>query len=381
MGKKIIDLCLHRLLSIKWHWELNRQYKKILKLNKIVGTNIENEKKWLAKWRAFNIPISHVQYRVFRRYIGDNINIVPEEVCHLLIEPILNSKMAAGYYGDKNFFDKLLPMDYMPRTILRKVRGFFYDIDYNPVDLYDSKLYELLSLANTSRIILKPSVDGESGRGVLLFDFFEKEQKWKARNSQDVLTVSFLINHCGDDIIIQESIEQHTDISFFNDSSVNTLRLGIYKSVKDDKSHVIGSIMRIGASGSIVDNAHCGGCFVGIAEDGKLAHTLCNQYGQTFTVFNGIDFTKDYFYPEWEKVLSFAKDISERIIHHRLLALDIVVDKTGNPRLIEFNAIPGTFSTWLFQFTTGAAFGIYTDEVLEYCIDKIKRMPLYSLKN
>ena len=43
---------------------------------------------------------------MFRKYIGDNIDIIPEEVSHLLIEPILNSKIAAGFYGDKNFFEK-----------------------------------------------------------------------------------------------------------------------------------------------------------------------------------------------------------------------------------------------------------------------------------
>lgn len=43
-----------------------------------------------------------------------------------------------------------------------------------------------------------------------------------------------------------------------------------------------------------------------------------------------------------------------------------MIDYLGNPRLIEYNI--SAFSTWLFQFTTGAAFGDYTDEVIEYCV-------------
>ena len=43
-----------------------------------------------------------------------------------------------------------------------------------------------------------------------------------------------------------------------------------------------------------------------------------------------------------------------------------MIDSSGMPRLIEYNV--SVFSLWLFQFTTGSAFGSYTDEVIEYCV-------------
>lgn len=47
-------------------------------------------------------------------------------------------------------------------------------------------------------------------------------------------------------IIVQEAVMQHEYINQFCDSSVNTLRLSLYKRIKDDKCHVTAAIMRIG---------------------------------------------------------------------------------------------------------------------------------------
>ena len=67
--------------------------------------------------------------------------------------------------------------------------------------------------------------------------------------------------------------------------------------------------------------------------------------------------------------------IGNNVPHHRLLALDIMVDKYDNPRLIEFNC--EGYGMWVFQFSMGSAFGEYTDEIIEYCknnIDKAQKV-------
>lgn len=81
---------------------------------------------------------------------------------------------------------------------------------------------------------------------------------------------------------------------------------------------------------------------------------VCNQYVQTSQTFNGIDFSLDFYYPEWESVILFAKDVCKHIIHHRLVALDIALNTNGSPNLIEYNITPGSFSSWLFQYTVGS---------------------------
>lgn len=177
-------------------------------------------------------------------------------------------------------------------------------------------------------------------------------------------------------IIIQEGVDQSEYISQFNPTSVNTLRLSMYRSVKDDRCHITGAIMRIGGKGSIVDNAHAGGCYVGIYPDGHFCKNVLDQYGVRKSIFNDVDFSSNTFmYPNWDKVIEFGKSVGQYVPHHRLIALDIVLDRNNNPKLIEFN-IEG-YSAWLFQYTIGTAFGKFTDEILDYCkanIDKVEEL-------
>lgn len=52
---------------------------------------------------------SKLDYLLFSRYIGNDINIVPEAISHNIIEPILNPVEYRRFYEDKNMFDKVLP--------------------------------------------------------------------------------------------------------------------------------------------------------------------------------------------------------------------------------------------------------------------------------
>lgn len=167
-------------------------------------------------------------------------------------------------------------------------------------------------------------------------------------------------------------MEQSEYISQFNPTSVNTIRLSIYKSVKTDDCHMTGAIMRIGGKGNIMDNAHAGGSYVGIKQDGTLCNKVFNQYGESCTEFNGIDFTQHYCIPNWENVVKFGKSIGKYYPHCRLLALDIVLDKRNEPKLIEVNV--KHYSPWLFQYTQDAAFGDWTDEILDYCRTHINQL-------
>ena len=47
-----------------------------------------------------------------------------------------------------------------------------------------------------------------------------------------------------------------------------------------------------------------------------------------------------------------------------------MLDKDDSPVLLEYNI--RAFSVWLFQFTNGAGFGEFTDEIIEYWTQKIQ---------
>lgn len=346
-----------------------RFYKKLMKINHFHNLKEDGENDWMSKWGKLGMKVNPIYYRLFSRYIGKDINIVPEDICHDVIEAILNPHRFAKYYSDKNVFDKLFPKGYLPKTILRKMGGFYYDANYCRVDINEEKFLQCLNSAGVDKIIVKPSVEGSSGKGVRVF-LFDKNQ-WLLCRTNDQLMLNYLDVSYGDNLIIQEFLEQHEEMNYYCKTCVNTLRITLYRSVKNDESVVTSAIMRIGRDGSIVDNAHAGGGFVGInVENGLLANYVCNQYGEKSKVFNNIDFTLSHQIPIdlWQKVLFFAKSIGQYVPHHRLLALDLMIDNKGNPRLVEFNC--EYYSMWLFQFAIGTAFGKYTDEILEYCLKK-----------
>lgn len=372
--KKYAKITLRKILIYILSKKYNKKYKNLLKRNNIPNKYSIDENCWINKWSVLD-KANPIYYRLFSQYIGNDINIISEDICRNIVEPILNPQKYVSYYADKNVFDKLFQSGTMPKTILRKMNGFYYDPVYEHINLSsEEQLQGILKECNLGKIVIKPTVDSCSGNGIRLFQL--KDGSWCDLSSDDILTLEYLNTKYGPDFIIQDCLEQADYMSYYNPSSVNTLRLTVYRSVKTNKCHVPSAIIRIGAEGSLVDNAHAGGGYVGInVKEGTLCNKVLNQHGESRIIFNGIDFSQHHQIPYWDKIVEFAQYVGSCITHHRLLALDIMVDKNGTPRLIEFNC--KAYSMWLFQFTMGSAFGEYTDEIIEYCkknIDQVQKV-------
>lgn len=321
---------------------------------------------WQDKWKCLGVKPDTVYYDVFAHYTGENVNIVPENICHDVVERILNPVHYDGYYADKNNFDKIFPKGFLPATILRKINGFYFDADYFDVEMSDSRLRNILNDSGFGKVIVKPTLDSCSGKGVIMAK--KQVDGWAIVGTNKTLNYDYLEKEYGADFIIQEALEQSEYIGQFNSTSVNTLRLTVYRSVKTNRCVVPSAILRIGAKGNILDNAHAGGGFTALHLNGRLGNKVFNQYGQSVTTFNGIDFTGQHQIPDFDKIIKFAKQVGGCVLHHRLLALDVMIDNYGNPKLIEFNSgTSGAYSMWLFQYTGTSAFGEYTDEIIEYC--------------
>lgn len=340
-----------------------KQYNNLLKRNNIPNKPCPGEDQWIEKWSVLG-KANPIYYRLFSRYIGNDLNIIPEDICRNIVEPILDPLRYCPYYSDKNIFDKLFKEGTMPLTLFRKMNGFYYDAAYNDLQLEnDRELKALLNSHDLDKIVIKPSVDSSSGNGVKLFQ--RKDDEWIEIGGKENLSLAYLAKNYGPDFIVQECLQQADYMGYYNPTSVNTLRLTLYRSVKDNECYIPSAIIRIGGKGSLVDNAHAGGGYVGIHSDGTLCKKVLNQYGESISVFNDIDFNLEHKIPNWDQVVDFAKYIGKNIPHHRLLALDIMIDSAGTPRLIEFNC--EGYSMWLFQFTVSSALGEYTDEIIEYC--------------
>lgn len=321
-----------------------------------------------ARWKKLSRFVSKKYLLCFasKVEISSIAEIAPEDIVHHYIEPVLNPYPYRAYLEDKNNFARILPSDFLPQEYLRCVDGKFYDADYQFLNSGDLEKELQKISATCQKIIVKPSIDSSSGRGICFY-------KWDGEKFIDSKGVDFLqriINGEMHNFVAQEVFEQSDFMRQFCSTSINTLRIVTYKSVLDDTVHIPAIIMRIGKTGSLVDNAHSGGSFVSISpESGELGKYVSDQFGKCSSQFNGIDFEQNSFVvPHFTKVLEFAKSVASKIPYARLLALDVVLGKDNNPKILEYNI--GYFSCWLFPFVGQTPFGKWTDEIIDYCADK-----------
>lgn len=356
----MLSSLLKSLRLLKAYYVYRNQSLKYMKWLGIRNSKVAGEEEYVQKWSQLSRKVDIVSYRLYSHYCGCIPDIVPEDIGRIIIEEKLDPPRYRDFYNDKSLYPVLLGNKCVPQTLICRINGSV---------LLEKSLLPLPTDVVTAckgfdRIILKPSIDSSSGQGIELFTL---KNNVYCNSNGDILSDDYLLNY-SNNFVLQVAIEQHQDLAVFNKSSLNSIRIATYRSVKDESPHVLSAILRIGKTGSTVDNAHAGGRYIGIdISNGKLGSYTCDQYGNKSTEWNDIDFSAStYFIPEWEKVLSFAEEVTRKIYHHRLLALDITVTKEGMPKLIEFNI--GGFSYWLFEFTNQKPLGDYTKEIINYCI-------------
>jgi hypothetical protein len=345
----------------KYYRIYSKQFKHYLELQHYENKKAIGEDAYLKKWKVLCNRVEPYSYRFFSHYCGNSPNIIPEDIGHSYVEEILNPSQYRRAYSDKNLFPVLIGKDYVARTILCRINGScLLDAEYHNAS-EDLSQY----IGNSTSLILKPSVNSGSGRGILKFD--KKGEQFVSSEGNIILTKEFLMSY-QNDFCLQEAVRQHSFMKRLCPTSVNTIRLCLYRSVTNDEPIVTASVIRIGKDGAYVDNAHAGGVFIGVdVVTGEMGKFVMDQYGNKQNQWNGVDFSKNTFIvPNWRDVISLAEYIGTRIIHHRLIALDISIDENGKPILIEYNI--DEFGFWIFMYANQEVFGKYTDEVINYCV-------------
>lgn len=335
------------------------QFKGYLKLHGFENKKAVCEDAYLAKWKVLCKRVEPYSYRFFSHYLGNTPNIVPEDIGHSYIETALNPPVFRLGYSDKTLFPKIIGQQFVPRTIVCRINGGnLLDPDFCQADK-DLSYY----IGETRRLVLKPSLGGCSGKGVMLFH--RDGNRFLSHDKNFVLSEVFLLSY-SPNFCLQEAVQQHEFMSKLCSTSVNTIRISLYRSVKDEKSHVTAAIVRIGREGSFLDNAHAGGRFASVdLKTGELGKYVMDQYGNKTIIWNDVDFSSTYVVPFWKDIISFAEFVGTKIPHHRLIALDIALNKDGKPILIEYNL--DSYGYWLFMMTGQEVFGEFTDEIIEYC--------------
>lgn len=307
-------------------------------------------KKMYLKWLEVYCSISHI---IDYRYVS-------EIDYYLQLEPRLNNRTFSEAYCDKNFYHRYIDKNLLPRVFLRNIEGVYYTENYETIKQDEYVLYQIPP--KTEKIIVKIALDSGGGRDVCLYQ--KEGEAWRALGGER-LTDKLLQDKFKRNFIIQEYIKQHPFYSQFNPTSVNTIRVLTYRSVKTNEVIPLQCVLRIGKTGSIVDNQASGGLACGIRVDGSLNNFAVNKKGEKFECYNGIHFSEIGKIYKYEEITDLAIEIAQKFPYHRLLGFDFCVDSANKIKLIEINNRNNEIN--FYQMSNGPLFRQYTEEVIRFC--------------
>ncbi len=288
---------------------------------------------------------------------------LPDNVYFSTIDPLLNDKQMAWGYSEKGNYARLYDIDNEPVSLIRNLNGLFFDFRGYPITNPDDFLTN--ELKKQVKILVKPTIESWGGRNVLVFEKDARDQ-WQCVNDEVELSLQNLQKYYSRNYVVQEYLEQHAFYKRFNPTSFNTFRIYVYRSVVDETPHVLHSVIRVGRTGSVVDNVKAGGVGIYVKPDGTFRH----GYNKHIDIIDSlphepsVKLTEIGKAPKLEEMYNLAKKVALKMPYTRMVAFDINLDTAGKPRLIELN----TSNAGLVpQFYGSTFFGEFTQEVVEYC--------------
>lgn len=283
-------------------------------------------------------------------------------------EHFINEKRAyATAFSDKGslpFFAQAANVS-MPKHLVINQYGVSRDANNNCIKFDDV----CRILENAGRVFVKPTIESGSASGVFTANFENGIDKKTGKTVREVLEGNPTTKK---NFVIQEFMKCHKDLADLYSGSVNTFRVVTYR-WKDD-FYAMPGVLRIGSGGGEVDNAHAGGMFVAIEDDGTLKGNAMTEFMKVFEKHpdSGIVFG-GYKVNGYPKVVEAALKMQGMLPELGTVAWDLTLGESGEPVLIEANFILGGF--WIIQCAHACApFGERQPEVLRW-ISKMKSLP------
>jgi hypothetical protein len=258
----------------------------------------------------------------------------------------------------------------MPKQILVNQYGIYRDADNNYLDKNDV----IQVLSNAGRVFIKPTIESGSAKGVFSANF---ENGIDTKTNKSVSEVLESSRTTKNNFVIQKFLKCHKDLANIYSGSVNTFRVVTYR--WKDEFFVMPGVLRVGSGGGEVDNAHAGGMFMAIDDDGVIKGNAMTEFMNVYEKHpdSGIVFD-GYKVNEYPKVMETALKLQAMLPELGTVAWDLTIGEEGEPVLIEANFIFGGF--WIIQCAHACApFGERQPEVLQW-ISKMKKLP-YSKRS
>ena len=301
-------------------------------------------------------------HRLYSSFTGNfDYRYIPELIFIPEIESKFIKREYMGTFDDKNMLPIIVDgIDGVktPQIYLSCVHGILRNSSMDIISLDEA----VNNLENIGKVFIKPTLDSNSGRGCGIFNF---------QNGIDIISgksIKEVILKAGNNFNFQEIIETCKSIKNLHPNSVNTFRITTY--IWDNKICHFPIIIRIGRGKSILDNAHQGGIFIGVEDNGQFKECAFTEFNDKYDNHPDTEIIFSlYSIPETPEVLTAIKKIHKRFPQIGMISWDATIDEDGNIVIIEMN-MEGQ-SVWLSQMAHGkGAFGENTEAILKMISEK-----------
>ena len=301
-----------------------------------------------------------IPYTWHRHYTAFTGNFDPYYFPELLFIPeferYMIEKRDYGYarvFNDKNILPLLANAAnvVMPHAFFSCANGYVYDEQQQYITI--NKIKDI-----SGEYFVKPTVGSSSGTGCQIVNLTNGIDEKTGKNITDIL------NSKGDNWVIQNRVKCNKSISDIYPDGVNTFRIMTY--LWNGIIHHAPIILRIGQGGSYLDNAHAGGMFIALEDDGTLHHKAFTEFRTVFTEHPDTHLKfEGYKIPLLPKVIQAAVRCHSLIPQLGCINWDFTLNEQGLPLLIEANM--GAAGIWIFEMAHGKGpFGELTPEILQW---------------
>ena len=343
--KKMISQYNKKREMKKWEKKITENFKDLEHRKKLTKAQKKEVQDFYMDMIGKKVPLYCHEY-FYSRTGHFTKEYVPNNIYHCELVPKANIKSYGSVLGDKNMCDFLFPGENIAHSILKNMNGYYY---YEGRPVSEEEAVSLCQ--NLDKVIIKPSKESK-GHGVQLFSVKDGITSLSGK------TISQLFKDYKKDYLIQDWVKQHSGMAALNPTSVNTLRVLSYRSGMEVL--IVYSVVRIGRSGSVIDNQCAGGISTTISRDGKLGKFAFGGYAT-----DNIDKTdtgivlEDYQIPSFDKAIEMVKRLHLKLPFFNIVGWDVAIQENGEPVLIEFNTNPG-----LSQSAFKSGMGEYTERII-----------------
>lgn len=259
----------------------------------------------------------------------------------------------------KSMFRHILSDLPQPITLLSDINGNKLSVDKKSINT-ESAIDFLFGIKR--KLIIKGSVSAAGGKTVKFIN--ADASKSEIRN---------ILNEYKDNYVVQELVHGHSEMTAFNPTSLNTLRITTL--LINNQISLCPSVFRVGAPGQALDNLQQGGLMIGInSQSGRLSSYGYSMQGEKVYERNNKKF-EDFVVPNFHKAVDLAFEGHRRIAVCGFAAWDFAINEHGNPIFIEVNLYwPGIR---VHQMAAGPILGDRTQEVIDYVHNLGKRNWMY----